>query len=90
MCVLLKRKKQPARQILGCITKTEKAESAAQRERPPRYTGGNVVIDRRSDQLGKVLVCVHARGGERRVEKLPPRGPMWEGGGKEREGKTED
>ena len=65
-----------------CITKTEKAESEAQRgkrkgtlesesrnaiqcivvRRAPAalYWCGNVVIDRRGDQLGKVLVCVHA------------------------------
>ena len=60
-----------------CITKTEKAESEAQRGKPKGerksqcdivmkrapaalYWCGNVVIDRRGDQLGKVRVRVHA------------------------------
>merc|ERR1719253_1607189 len=45
-----------------CITKREKAESEAQRGKPKGTLEwcGSVVIDRRGDQLGKVLVCVHA------------------------------
>ena len=44
-----------------CITKREKAESEAQRGKPKGTLEwcGSVVIDRRGDQLGKVLVCVH-------------------------------
>ena len=45
-----------------CITKREKAESEAQRGKPKGTLEwcGSVVIDRRGDQLGKVLVCFHA------------------------------
>ena len=65
VCITKKRKKQKARPKgvnlkVRWRAKVAKCDSVVKRAPTALYWCGNVVIDRRFDQLGKVLVCVHA------------------------------